>query len=335
MAKKKPVKATKAAKKPASSPKKKAVKAKPAAKKAKVAPVKAAKKAARPVAKPVKPIKKVVKAAKQVVRPAAKSAATRKPARPAIKPVIKGKQPLVKKAVPARVPAKGAVKPAVKPEPVKGKPAPAPLKEAPVPVKNTNAAPAPKAKKVVAPPPPPIPSNLPKLPKGIILKKQKGKLAPGEKRIVKTDIITHHVIADRPLEELDKKPKPEPKGKFVLEYIIHSPVTLLYDFLTTPNGLAEWFADGVDMKNDIYTFDWDGQKQNARIISAKIDSYIRLRWMDKPEGSYFEFRLNQDELTNEVSLTVTDFGESEDDIITSRRLWDSQIHRLVKALGTY
>ncbi|MEO5644598.1 MAG: START-like domain-containing protein, partial [Bacteroidia bacterium] len=167
------------------------------------------------------------------------------------------------------------------------------------------------------------------------LKKQKGKLAPGEKRIFKTNVITHHVISEVPLDEMDKKGKPEPKGKFTLEYIIHTPVTLLYDFLTTPNGLAEWFADGVDMKHDIYTFDWDGQKQDAKIISAKIDNHIRLRWLDKPEGSYFEFRLNQDELTNEVSLNVTDFGEGDDDIATSRRLWDSQIQRLVKALGTY
>ena len=91
----------------------------------------------------------------------------------------------------------------------------------------------------------------------------------------------------------------------------------------------------MDMKNDVYTFDWDGQKQNAKIISAKIDSYIRLRWLDKAEGSYFEFKLDQDELTNEVSLTVTDFAEGEDDLATSRRLWDSQIQRLVKALGTY
>jgi hypothetical protein len=57
--------------------------------------------------------------------------------------------------------------------------------------------------------------------------------------------------------------------------------------------------------------------------------------MDKPDGYYFEFRLHQDELTNEVSLNITDFGEGEDDIATSRRLWDSQIQRLVKALGTY
>ncbi|MDQ3110251.1 MAG: START-like domain-containing protein [Bacteroidota bacterium] len=223
----------------------------------------------------------------------------------------------------------------VKKEDVNVKSAPAKT----VPAKDTKAtapvAPAPKSKKVVEPPPPPPPSNLPKLPKGFVLKKQKGKLAPGEKRIFKTNVITHHVISDVPLDELDKKGKPEPKGKFHLEYIIHTPVTLLYDFLTTPNGLAEWFADGVDLKNDIYTFDWDGQKQNAKIISAKIDNHIRMRWLDKPEGSYFEFRLNQDELTNEVSLNITDFGEGDDDIATSRRLWDSQIHRLVKALGTY
>jgi uncharacterized protein YndB with AHSA1/START domain len=135
--------------------------------------------------------------------------------------------------------------------------------------------------------------------------------------------------------DADKKQKPEPKGKFTLEYIIRTPVSLLYDFLTTPNGLAEWFADGVDLKHDMYTFDWDGAKQNAKIVSAKIDNHIRLRWTDKPEDYYFEFRLDQDELTNEVSLIVTDFGDSEDDIATSRRLWDSQIHRLVKALGTY
>ncbi|HEU4717770.1 MAG TPA: START-like domain-containing protein, partial [Bacteroidia bacterium] len=178
------------------------------------------------------------------------------------------------------------------------------------------------------------PTKLPKLPKGIVYKRGKGKLAPGEKRLVKTEVITHHIITDKPLET-EKKSKPEPKGKFSMEFVIHTPVALLYDFLTTPNGLAEWFADGVDLKNDVYTFDWDGAKQNAAIVSAKLDSYIRLHWVDKPEGTYFEFRLEQDELTNEVSLIVTDFGENPDDIVTSRQLWEAQIHRLVKALGTY
>jgi uncharacterized protein YndB with AHSA1/START domain len=309
MSKKKPNSPVKkSAKKPAPAKKveKKPAKSKPAPPKAKtVAPKKAAppKKAAKPIA-------------------------TQKPAP---KPV-KNAAPLKKGAAPKPMPA--AADKTVKKEDVKAKAAPAknlPVKD----VKPAENAPKGKKTAIEAPLPPPPPANLPKLPKGFVLKKQKGKLAPGEKRIFKTNVITHHVISEVAVDDLEKKGKPEPKGKFVMEYIIHTPVTLLYDFLTTPNGLAEWFADGVDMKNDMYTFDWDGQKQNAKIISAKIDNYIRLRWMDKPEGSYFEFRLNQDELTNEVSLIVTDFGESEEDIITSRRLWNSQIQRLVKALGTY
>lgn len=312
------------------------------------------KKSKNPVKKsPKKPVvakkaaKKVVKgkpAAKQVKKPVAKklptAAGTKKVSKPA--PGKKSSPIPVKKTVSGKkvIATTNNTKPivaskTVKKEEVKVKSAPVKT----VPVKDIKpAAPvaaAPKGKKAVEPPLPPPPSNLPKLPKGFVLKKQKGKLAPGEKRIFKTNVITHHVISEVPLDDADKKGKPEPVGKFTLEYIIHTPVTLLYDFLTTPNGLAEWFADGVDMKGDIYTFDWDGQKQDAKIISAKIDNHIRLRWLDKPEGSYFEFRLNQDELTNEVSLIVTDFGDGEDDIITSRRLWDSQIHRLVKALGTY
>jgi uncharacterized protein YndB with AHSA1/START domain len=303
---KKPV--HKSAKKPAVAKKvaKKPVKAKPAAKSAK------------------KPVSKKVQAPKKAGKPVAvKKVASTPP-----KKVVIATKPVALKSKPV-VLSKIVKKEDVKSKSAPSKPVPAKDIKAPTPVA------APKAKKVVLPPPPPPPSNLPKLPKGFVLKKQKGKLAPGEKRLFKTNVITHHIISEVPLDEKDAKFKPEPKGKFQLEYIIHTPVTLLYDFLTTPNGLAEWFADGVDMKGDIYTFDWDGQKQNAKIVSAKIDSYIRLRWMDKPEGSYFEFRLNQDELTNEVSLNITDFGESEDDIATSRRLWDSQIQRLVKALGTY
>jgi uncharacterized protein YndB with AHSA1/START domain len=289
---------------------------------------KAVKKPANGKPAPKKPVKPVAKKAAPVKKTEKPAAAT-KPAPKSVKKAIPAKKAETPKSTPV-VAAK-----TVKKEDVKVKSAPVKT----VPAKDTKpaapAAPASKGKKAVEPPPPPPPSNLPKLPKGFVLKKQKGKLAPGEKRVFKTNVITHHVISEVPLEENERKGKPEPKGKFNLEYIIHTPVTLLYDFLTTPNGLAEWFADGVDLKNDIYTFDWDGQKQNARIISAKIDNHIRMRWLDKPDGTYFEFRLNQDELTNEVSLNITDFGDGDDDIMTSRRLWDSQIHRLVKALGTY
>jgi len=235
------------------------------------------------------------------------------------KPVAQAKS---KAVAPATNNGKSAAKPAVKPE----------VKTPAVPVAKVPAVKGPKVK--VRPVLTPEQMALPKLPANIHLKKQKGKLAPGEKRVVKTEVITHHVIIDKPIDP-EKKLKAEPKGKYQLEYIVRCPVTLLYDFLSTPSGLQEWFADDVHLKDDTYTFNWDGQLQQAKLLNAKIDNYLRFRWVDKPEGTYVEFRVTQDELTNEVSLVVTDFGDSEDDIVTNKRLWDSQIHRLIKVMGAY
>jgi uncharacterized protein YndB with AHSA1/START domain len=197
-----------------------------------------------------------------------------------------------------------------------------------------------KAKKAEGDDDEPVPEiipieQLPILPSDIHYKRPKGKLAPGAKRLVKTETINPHIIKDKPIEPEKAAKKKEPAGKFELEFILHAPIGLLYDFLTTPSGLAEWFADDVDLKNDIYTFDWDGSKQHAKIVAAKLDNFIRLHWLDKPDGTYFEFRINADELTNEISLMVTDFGDGEDDIRTSRQLWQAQIQRLFKSMGTY
>jgi uncharacterized protein YndB with AHSA1/START domain len=282
----------------------------------------------------------------------AKKAVKAKAVKPKAKPVAKSNKKTVapkpdKKAKKAPVKPVKVSKPAAKPA-VKNNVAPkvqaAPAKPAKA-EKVKQAEPVAKPAKVAAPPPvkgkvkekpvlSPELAALPKLPSHIHLKKQKGKLAPGEKRIVKTEVITHHVISDKPIDP-EKKAKAEPKGKYQMEFIIRCPVTLLYDFISTPSGLQEWFADDVNLKNDMYSFNWDGQVQQAKLLNAKIDNYLRFRWIDKPEGTYVEFRLLQDELTGEVSLVVTDFGDSEDDIITNRRLWESQIQRLIKVMGAY
>lgn len=278
-------------------------------------------------AKAVKPkAKPVAKSNKKAAAPKADKKAKKAPAKP-----LKPSKPAPK----AKAPVKNTVAEKAKAAPAK-----------PQKVEKTKAAePVAKPVKVAAPPPvkgkgkekpvlSPELAALPKLPSHIHLKKQKGKLAPGEKRIVKTEVITHHVISDKPIEP-EKKLKAEPKGKYQMEFIIRCPVTLLYDFISTPSGLQEWFADDVNLKNDMYSFNWDGQIQNAKLLNAKIDNYLRFRWVDKPEGTYVEFRLSQDELTGEVSLIITDFGDSEEDIITNRRLWETQIQRLIKVMGAY
>lgn len=317
-----------------------AKKTKKAAVKKKAAPAKAKAKPSAPGGK--KPAAKAVKAKPaKPAKPVAKKAAAQK--KPAAKPKsVAGNTKPVKPALsPAKTAKPTGNKPVVKTAPVVKPVAANDVKTVPVappPVQKTK----PAAKPV---PPPPNPDNdvVHIVKKGpppaefraqlAALKRKKGAV---DKKIFKTEIVNPHVIKDVPLVADKAQKKTEPKGKFTLEFIVHAPVTLLYDFLSTPNGLAEWFADEVDIRDNVYKFNWDGAIQHANILSAKLDNHLRLRWSDKPEGTYFEFRIVPDELLpNEVALLVTDFGENDDDIRTSRQLWEAQIHRLMKALGSY
>lgn len=129
-------------------------------------------------------------------------------------------------------------------------------------------------------------------------------------------------------------PKKEPKGKFELEYVVRTSAGILYELLTTPSGLSEWFADDVNIRDGIFTFFWDGSEQKARLIGFKEEKYVRLQWLDKPEGTYFEFRIERDELTGDISLMIVDFAEEGSDQQTSKLLWDSQVNKLLNVLGS-
>ncbi|MFY9310317.1 MAG: START-like domain-containing protein [Bacteroidia bacterium] len=135
--------------------------------------------------------------------------------------------------------------------------------------------------------------------------------------------------------ENKKNPKKEPKGKFELEYVIRTSAPILYEFLTAPSGLAEWFADDVNIHDGVFTFFWDGSEQKARLLGFKEDKYIKLQWLDKPDGTYFEFRIERDELTGDVSLIITDFADEASDQQTSKLLWDSQVNKLSQVIGSY
>jgi len=123
------------------------------------------------------------------------------------------------------------------------------------------------------------------------------------------------------------------KKKFELEYAINSSLRILFNRLSTPGGLAEWFADDVNLHGVIYTFIWEKSEQQAEVIQQKDNKYIRFRWVEEEDkDSYFEFRLNQDELTGDVSLMITDFAE-DDETTDAVDLWDTQIAELKHVIG--
>ena len=123
------------------------------------------------------------------------------------------------------------------------------------------------------------------------------------------------------------------KKKFELEYTINSSPRVLFNRLSTPGGLAEWFADDVNLQGGIYTFIWEKSEQQAEVVQRKDNKYIRFRWVEEEDSdSYFEFRLNQDELTGDVSLMITDFAE-DDETTDAVDLWDTQIAELKHVIG--
>ena len=134
---------------------------------------------------------------------------------------------------------------------------------------------------------------------------------------------------------IDIKTGPEPKGRFELEYVVHSSAPILFEFLTTPSGLSEWFCDDVNIRNGIYSFKWEENEQLARVVKLIEEKQVRFQWIDKTDNSYFEFRIERDELTNDISLIVVDFAETAEDRSSSTLLWNSQIDKLLHVLGSY
>jgi uncharacterized protein YndB with AHSA1/START domain len=169
----------------------------------------------------------------------------------------------------------------------------------------------------------------------LIQSTKKKKQGPKTPRVIKTFINPMASLAVAS-DEMDKKgaPKKEPKGKFELEYVIRTSAGILYELISTPSGLSEWFADDVNIRDGYFTFFWDGSEQKAKLLGFKEEKFIRLRWVDKPEGTYFEFRIDRDELTGDISLIIIDFADEASDQQTSKLLWDSQVNKLLGVLGS-
>ena len=122
------------------------------------------------------------------------------------------------------------------------------------------------------------------------------------------------------------------KKKFNLEYEIKSSPRTLYTFLNEPNGLTQWFADDVSIRDSIYTFTWDDEQQTAKLIAIKENKLVRFRWIDDDPQYFFEMEIVQDELTNDVALSITDFA-TDDTLAERKSIWDNQIKYLVSVLG--
>jgi len=128
----------------------------------------------------------------------------------------------------------------------------------------------------------------------------------------------------------------EPKIKYELEFPINSSPSLLYQYISTPSGLSEWFADNVNSRGEFFTFIWDDSEEKARVSSKKSGEKIKFRWIDENNNDtdyFFEIRILEDEITKDVSLMIVDFA-FENEIAGAAQLWENQISDLKHVIGS-
>lgn len=123
------------------------------------------------------------------------------------------------------------------------------------------------------------------------------------------------------------------KIKFEIEFPIHASPHMLYQYFGTPSGLSEWFADNVNSRGEIFTFIWDGSEEKAKVLQERPEEKIKFKWVeDEDPKAFFEFKLEIDDITKDVSLIVTDFAY-EDELEEAKMFWENQIDELKHTIG--
>lgn len=121
------------------------------------------------------------------------------------------------------------------------------------------------------------------------------------------------------------------RKRYSIEFPINSSPEFLYNYISTPSGLAAWFADDVNLDGDTFTFIWDGSEEKARMVNKRVNKFVRFSWLDREEEN-FTFEIQQDELTGDVALIVTDFEEPKEQD-AAKMIYEVAIERLRQTIG--
>lgn len=120
---------------------------------------------------------------------------------------------------------------------------------------------------------------------------------------------------------------------YTLEYPIRCSPAILFEFLSTPVGLQEWFADKVDQREQTFYFSWNGATDTADIMEEVENEFIRYKWDYYDNNEFFEFGIEQSPVTNETILKITDFADK-GEVKDQEQLWNSQVSDLKHRIGS-
>jgi uncharacterized protein YndB with AHSA1/START domain len=123
------------------------------------------------------------------------------------------------------------------------------------------------------------------------------------------------------------------KVMYTLEFPIRCSPAILFEFLATPVGLQEWFADKVDQREQTFYFSWNGSTDTAQIMEEVENEFIRYKWDYYNDNEFFEFGIEQSPITNETILKITDFADK-GELKDQEQLWNSQVSDLKHRIGS-
>ncbi len=112
---------------------------------------------------------------------------------------------------------------------------------------------------------------------------------------------------------------------------------MLFPYLNTASGLAQWFADDVNVNEDkVYNFIWDGEDHKAKMVAHRSNSYVKFEFLpsntDDDDKAFFEFKLDQNELTQSVFLRITDYTDNDDEE-ELEDMWENLVFALKETVG--
>jgi len=128
------------------------------------------------------------------------------------------------------------------------------------------------------------------------------------------------------------------KFKFSAEYEMKASPRMLFSYVTTPAGLAQWFADDVSLDGGkVFNFTWDNRPHYAKITAQRLNRYVKFEFLNDNQEetenpNFIEFKLDQNELTQSSFLKVTDYSET-DDLEDLQELWTNLIASLRETVG--
>ncbi len=128
------------------------------------------------------------------------------------------------------------------------------------------------------------------------------------------------------------------KNKFITEFEINASQKMLFPYLSTASGLAQWFADDVNINEDkVYSFLWDGEDHRAIKAAQRANVSVKFEFLpetdeDKDDPNYIELKLNVNELTQSVFIQITDYSDLDDEE-EQEDLWENIVYSLKQIIG--